>query len=1561
MLRFRSSLLPFGFLVFVLSVGFFGPNVVRAQEMISDGTRAYLDLGGEWDVQKIDGIEFAESPENEGWHKEEVPAFRSKSLKYDHSPYGAALSTYLTEDKQELLPVENSAAWFRRKFDLPEELPEGQRAYLNFGGMAFKSEIWLNGEKLGGSDIGQLPQSFDVTDVVEPGDNELLVALAGRPALVDVARQTLTAPVSGVAAGIWGEVKLEFMPATSIGRVFIDTSVQNEEIEIRAEVRNQSDRPQTLSVSALIRDRMGNPLTQIEGQEVRLSPGESREVVLAKEWIAPELWSPSNPALIVAEVSLEREGKRVDDRLVRFGFREFEIRGRDFYLNGVRTTLLRNSSLRALPTSREEIFSQIRSEAMNPYNAIRMHIGFNAEAMAEIADELGVMLIPESGWHNINNKFSIENSEGWLPAVEEYTRGLMELHYNHPSVVMWNLTNETFWGDTDDTRMAIADRLVEVAREVDPHRPLDGDGEVSWGGRLDAINIHYPESSVGNSLRAEYSNSSFVFPNDYHWLSKDGENTSWRAKFVWDRPLVIGEYWFPTGGPDKLTSFMGESVYDWEKWTYRQMSGRGDLDDGNNSFVDAQKGLADAYRMQGVASLNPWASDGDKVLPQLAVRPVDFFPNFYGGQTVARKFVVFNDSGRRYNSMRLQCRIHVDGLTLWEKMVGAGVGPGEYKTFEIPVEVPEVIESMRAELSIRLIHERGNYELQLSRYDQTVFLMPKPSLADVDASKLKLLDPSGLTEEALASLGLHLAPTDLLTSESLKGVDVVLVGGDADLSKNGDALVSFAESGGAVIVLRQEEWTPLAPELPEMDQDHVATRSWKRVYDHPVTEGLDDEQLSYWRPDHIVSLGTFRKPATGPAQILIDAGGRFGLRWSPLVEVPVGEGVFLMTSMPLVPRVEVEPAAAEILSNLIRYAVDYEAADTQPLRLLSGDNPPLRKALKASGVVVEDGLDEGSGPVLLDASYEPTRSEIAQLKEYLSTGGFVWLHGFTSETLSRVGDLFPFEPALEARDPEILSAARRSDDPILNNLSSFDFFWCKVDLGKRKGYFNGAEAMSPLGGEVLQLPYLQAGIRLIEPGLLVKVPVGAGALLFDTLEWEDALGFETDKATRVAASLAGNLGATVRTTVDRTQYDYFQVDLSSGANMGYYDPEPDDGTGGWTDQGQNDMRFFLINHVGRQGGLETEMEIEAEIFPENVKMAGRPFLLPDPRKHEGKTVVSLRGGSHGEKLPSSVEGIQVGRKADKLWFLHGAGWAPEMSQQVVGRYVIHYADGSESIFPIRYGIEISEWWGPVPIAGAEVAWTGTNLKHTPIGIYVTEWDNPFPEKEIDSVDLIGDLSPTQLVILAISGGVVKGDGIRKIPVGEWEMGNFDGSVVPNRLGPEGALHARDPAPVLAEDGGGFGLEFREGAELYGDSRVLPHFGGFGEEGQAFYLEAEVNPFANPVGYYGGIFQAAEYGKKGFRLMIDKRSKLVVQWFNEEGTEGFTSPTTLEFGRNYQVELQFDGHYVTLFIDGRVDIMKETALPAAYQGMFKVGNASGRNYTFNGIISEMKLGLLSEGS
>ena len=206
----------------------------------------------------------------------------------------------------------------------------------------------------------------------------------------------------------------------------------------------------------------------------------------------------------------------------------------------------------------------------------------------------------------------------------------------------------------------------------------------------------------------------------------------------------------------------------------------------------------------------------------------------------------------------------------------------------------------------------------------------------------------------------------------------------------------------------------------------------------------------------------------------------------------------------------------------------------------------------------------------------------------------------------------------------------------------------------------------------------------------------------------------------------------------------FFVDLRPYANRGFRDQVPGDHTG-WTDQGDNDLR-----HIP-QGRMDEEKRLWEIVYNETMRdkqiFRGVPFDVIDQKSNDGKSCIVLRGELR-RNYPESVEGIKVGRKALRLYFLHTAvfGHAPKVAE-----YRLHYEDGSIETIELRGKQEIANWWGPLHLGNALMAWSGRHpVTRQTVGVYAFEYKNPHPEKVIDSIDFVSE-NRVVPILLAITG------------------------------------------------------------------------------------------------------------------------------------------------------------------------------------------------------------------
>ncbi len=187
------------------------------------------------------------------------------------------------------------------------------------------------------------------------------------------------------------------------------------------------------------------------------------------------------------------------------------------------------------------------------------------------------------------------------------------------------------------------------------------------------------------------------------------------------------------------------------------------------------------------------------------------------------------------------------------------------------------------------------------------------------------------------------------------------------------------------------------------------------------------------------------------------------------------------------------------------------------------------------------------------------------------------------------------------------------------------------------------------------------------------------------------------------------------------------LDLRKVVNMAFHDEVADDGKGGWFDQGEND---FANMPLGR------------------ITAAGVPFTIIDPATNDGRSVLTLRGKER-PRFPVKAEGIAVGLRAKRLYFLHTSGWTPKTGT-VVFTYLIHYVDGTKLEIPVRSGHEIGGWWGTPALTNAKIAVEAANSVKPLVNLQCFRWDNPQPEKEIRSLDILSANGEGVPAIVAIT-------------------------------------------------------------------------------------------------------------------------------------------------------------------------------------------------------------------
>lgn len=189
------------------------------------------------------------------------------------------------------------------------------------------------------------------------------------------------------------------------------------------------------------------------------------------------------------------------------------------------------------------------------------------------------------------------------------------------------------------------------------------------------------------------------------------------------------------------------------------------------------------------------------------------------------------------------------------------------------------------------------------------------------------------------------------------------------------------------------------------------------------------------------------------------------------------------------------------------------------------------------------------------------------------------------------------------------------------------------------------------------------------------------------------------------------------------------LSLSTVANRAFRDDVADDGKGGWTDQGDNDLR-----------GMK----------PGRREFAGVMFEVIDPAKNNGKAALILRSGA----APTFAQEAEIPVSdplMERVYLLHTAAWA--RSGSLVGQVEFVYQDGSSKALPVRAGTDVADWWGVGSLENAvAIPVEDANPQKSPIGLYVTSLENPSAKSPLKAIRLkagdSGGASPIWMVLAA---------------------------------------------------------------------------------------------------------------------------------------------------------------------------------------------------------------------
>lgn len=814
--------------------------------------------------------------------------------------------------------------WYAREFELPKTFGS---VILEFDAIGYAAKLFINGKAAGEHHGDFIPFQVDVTELVRPGLNTVMLVVDS-----DFAYQKkgyryprtygCKWDVASIRGGLWGAVRMKIGPEITVERMLINSGIDGR-IDIDAVIRNRSS--ETLCVTPQLAVHSADalqPSCELSAlTPVELPPGDTNYRATTRVQ-SPRLWSPDDPNLYFATLFGKHGGKIVVARMERFGFREFKVDGTGFTLNG-KPFYPAGESFHSnafggrgpeenVKAKTDRFVAAHRERGVNMLRTAHMPI---AREALESADELGMCVYNEWSFTFINrldeNKFEKTN-------LAELTRWFYR-DSNHPSVVMWSLGNEnSFKSDPAVARQL--NKQTARMRELDSqHRPI-----CAFSGIADF-----------NNYGREKLDTDIIDLHHYQGITAPW--TEWERAFepIWkevvdiygvngklEKPLVIWECVGGGWGPHYVKDFRYGDVDLFIKhltvpFTPTEPHGAGYSGvAGLEPILDAGRGtgymqnylssrLCELFRQDPrIAGFAPWivfpgiadyARWSQPVMPGLrnnAESKLMYRQLLAPMELMLEAYVANGGDALTDCRLRLELDAGERKIPLTEITLGA-VAARQVKAVPCKFSIPELPDLPKAELCVTAF--AGDRELGRNGYQVTVHNRAAVLAPFATTERVLLVTPSSRLSAILRQLNIE-AELWTKSTDLRKFSCAILPWNAVPGSYDGVRLRRWVEAGGRLLILAQRPGAPDGFPEYQFTVNRTCIAEFVAV-SHPVFQGLSQADFDLWAEN---SYGRVTETTPSPIDsTMLGATGLFlGKRNTGAIaaEAVVGKGRVLLDS-----------------------------------------------------------------------------------------------------------------------------------------------------------------------------------------------------------------------------------------------------------------------------------------------------------------------------------------------------------------------------------------------------------------------------------------------------------------------------------------------------------------------------------------------------------------------------------------------------------------------------------------------------------------------------------------
>lgn len=353
---------------------------------------------------------------------------------------------------------ETSVGWYRKTFTIPVS-DLGRKISIEFDGIFRDAVICVNGFYLGHEQSGYAGQSYDLTDYLNYGGENVIAVR------VDA---SLEEGWFYEGAGIYRHVWLTKTDRLHVAHngtfVTSELSGNHTELTIRTAVENQYPEALVFSIEQTLLDAANRPVAKQSSGNLTLRQIHSLTFFQKLNLDKPTPWSIENPYLYTLETKINVGGKIVDNYKTTIGIRTvrfdpdlgFFLNGKSVKIKGVNQHQDHAGVGVAIPDALQEF--RVKKLKEMGCNAIRTSHNPPTPELLDICDRLGMLVLDENRLMGINQEHF------------DLFRRLMVRDRNHPSVILWSLGNEEWAIEGNEKGERITKTMQEVAQTLDSSR-----------------------------------------------------------------------------------------------------------------------------------------------------------------------------------------------------------------------------------------------------------------------------------------------------------------------------------------------------------------------------------------------------------------------------------------------------------------------------------------------------------------------------------------------------------------------------------------------------------------------------------------------------------------------------------------------------------------------------------------------------------------------------------------------------------------------------------------------------------------------------------------------------------------------------------------------------------------------------------------------------------------------------------------------------------------------------------------------------------------------------------